>query len=62
MTMTNDFRQALLGYRETPTLPIHTRRIHVQSAWDYFSHTPEATLTWSAAVLLLLSLLATLVR
>ena len=58
----NDFRQALLGYRESPTLPIHTRRIQTQSALDYFSHPPEATLTWSAAVLLLLSLLATLVR
>ena len=58
----NEFRQALLGYREAPTLPIHTRRIHPQSAWDYFSNPTEATLTWSAAVLLLLSLLATLVR
>ncbi len=58
----NEFRQALLGYRESPTLPIHTRRIHPQSTWDYLSHPTEATLTWSAAVLLLLSLLATLVR
>ncbi len=59
----DEFRQALLGHRETPTLPIHTRRIHPQaSVWDYLSHSPEATLTWSAAVLLLLSLLATLVR
>jgi serine/threonine-protein kinase len=59
----DEFRQALLGHRETPTLPIHTRRIHHQaSALDYLSHSPEATLTWSAAVLLLLSLLATLVR
>jgi len=59
----NEFRQALLGYRELPTLPIHTRRIHPPSSvWDYFSHPTEATLTWSAAVLLLLSLLATLVR
>jgi len=58
----NEFRQALLGYRESPTLPIHTRRIHSQSVWDYLSHPTEATLMWSAAVLLLLSLLATLVR
>ncbi len=59
----DEFRQALLGHRETPTLPIHTRRIHPQaSVWDYLSHSPEAMLTWSAAVLLLLSLLATLVR
>ena len=59
----NEFRQALLGYRESPTLPIHTRRIHSQaSVWDYFTHPAESTLTWSAAVLLLISLLATLVR
>ena len=59
----SDFRQALLGYRESPTLPIHTRRIHSQaSVWDYFTHPTESTLTWSAAVLLLISLLATLVR
>jgi serine/threonine-protein kinase len=58
----NDFRQALLGYRELPTHPISSRRIRPQSAWDYISNPPEATLTWSAAMLLLLSLLATLVR
>jgi eukaryotic-like serine/threonine-protein kinase len=57
-----DFRQALLGYAETPTLPLAVRRAHQQSIWDYLSHTPEATLAWSAAVLLLVSLLATLVR
>ena len=57
-----DFRQALLGYSETPTLPLAVRRAHQQSIWDYFSRAPEATLVWSAAVLLLLSLLATLVR
>ncbi len=58
----SDFRQALLGYRETPTLPLPRRRARPQSAWDYLSRTPEATLVWSAAVLLLISLLATLVR
>lgn len=58
----NDFRQALLGYSETPTLPVAVRRIRPQTVWDYLSHTPEATLAWSAAVLLLVSLLATLVR
>jgi len=58
----NDFRQALLGYRESPTHPISSRRIRPQSALDYISNPPEATLTWSAAMLLLLSLLATLVR
>lgn len=58
----NDFRQALLGYSETPTLPLAVRRAHQQSVLDYLSHTPEATLAWSAAVLFLISLLATLVR
>jgi len=58
----NDFRQALLGYSETPTLPLAVRRAHQQSIWDYLSHTPEATLAWSVAVLFLVSLLATLVR
>ncbi len=57
-----DFRQALLGYKETPTLPLVVRRAHQQSMWDYLSRTPEGTLAWSAAVLLLISLLATLVR
>ncbi len=57
-----DFRQALLGYSETPTLPLAVRRAHQQSIWDYLSHTPEATLAWGSAVLLLVSLLATLVR
>jgi serine/threonine-protein kinase len=57
-----DFRQALLGYSETPTLPLAVRRAHQQSVWDYLSQTPEATMAWSAAVLLLVSLLVTLVR
>jgi len=58
----NDFRQALLGYRESPTLPIFVRRARPQPLLDYLSNPPEATLAWSATVLLLLSLLATLVR
>jgi serine/threonine protein kinase len=58
----NDFRQALLGYSETPTLPLAVRRAHRQSLLDYLSNTPEATLAWSSAVLFLVSLLATLVR
>jgi serine/threonine-protein kinase len=57
-----DFRQALLGYSETPTLPLAIRRAHRQSLWDDLAHTPEATLAWSAAVLLLTSLLLTLIR
>ena len=58
----NDFRQALLGYSETPTLPIGVRRARPQPVWDYLVHGPESTLAWSAAVLFLISLLATLVR
>jgi len=58
----NDFRQALLGYRESPTLPILIRHARPQPILDYLSNPPEATLAWSATVLLLLSLLATLVR
>jgi serine/threonine-protein kinase len=56
------FRQALLGYSEPPTLPIAVRRARPQPVWEYLVHRPEATLAWSAAVLLLISLLATLVR
>ncbi len=58
----NDFRQALLGYSETPTLPISVRRARPQPVSEYLAQTPEATLAWSAAVLFLVSLLATLVR
>ena len=58
----NDFRQALLGYSETPTLPIAVRRARPRPVLDYLAQTPEATLAWSAAVLFLVSLLATLVR
>lgn len=56
------FRQALLGYSEPPTLPIAVRRARPEPAWEYLVYRPEATLAWSAAVLLLISLLATLVR
>jgi serine/threonine-protein kinase len=58
----NEFRKALLGYTETPTLPITVRRARPEPVWDYFAHTTEATLAWGAAVLLLVSLLATLIR
>ncbi|HAV76579.1 MAG TPA: serine/threonine protein kinase [Anaerolineae bacterium] len=61
----DDFKQALLGYRETPTLRI-AKRINQSSqsvsVLDYLANPPEATLAWSAAVLFLLSLLATLIR
>jgi eukaryotic-like serine/threonine-protein kinase len=60
----NEFKQALLGYRETPTLPIFSSRSKLpsQSVMDYLAHPPEAALAWSAAVLFLLSLLVTLIR
>jgi serine/threonine-protein kinase len=57
-----DFRQALLGYRDAPSHPLPTHHKREVSLADYFTHPPEATLAWSAAVLLLISLLATLVR
>jgi len=58
----DEFRQALLGYRESPTLPLPVRRARALPVTDYLTHPPEATLAWSAAVLLLVSLLATLAR
>jgi eukaryotic-like serine/threonine-protein kinase len=58
----NEFRKALLGYTEAPTVPITVRRARPQPLWDYLANTPEATLAWSVAVLFLVSLLATLVR
>jgi serine/threonine protein kinase len=58
----NEFRQALLGYTEAPTLPITVRHARPQPIWDYLANTPEATLAWSAAVLFLVSLLMTLIR
>lgn len=58
----DEFRKALLGYTEVPTLPLAVRRARPEPVWAYFAQTPEATLAWSAAVLFLVSLLATLVR
>ena len=59
----NEFRQSLLGNHEPPTHPLSTRRIQQSSSiWDQLAHPPETTLAWSATVLLLLSLLATLAR
>ena len=59
-----EFKEALLGQRETPTLPISSPRLNVQpfSLMEYLANPPEATLAWSAAVLFLLSLLTTLIR
>ena len=47
-----EFREVLLGYRETPTLPLPVRRSQPVRLLDYFTNPPEATLAWSAAVLL----------
>lgn len=58
----DEFRKALLGYRESPTLPLPTRHMRPEPVSDYLANPPEATLAWSAAVLLLVSLLATLAR
>ncbi|HSG44017.1 MAG TPA: serine/threonine-protein kinase [Anaerolineales bacterium] len=59
----SDFKQALLGTRELPAIP-STRRINEppQSIMEYLSRPTEATLAWSAAVMFLLSLLATMIR
>jgi serine/threonine-protein kinase len=57
-----EFRQALLGYRETPNHPLPVRHNRNVPLGDYLTRGPEATLAWSAAVLLFISLLATLVR
>jgi eukaryotic-like serine/threonine-protein kinase len=57
-----EFRQALLGYRESPNQALPARHSRAVPLTDYLTGGPEATLAWSAAVLLLISLLATLVR
>jgi len=58
----NEFRQALLGHHEPPTHPLPARRNRNQSVSDYLASPIEAALAWSATVLLLISLLATLTR
>jgi hypothetical protein len=58
-----EFKEALLGHRETPMLSLANRmNIPTHSVMDNLANPPEATLAWSAAVLFLLSLLATLIR
>ena len=58
-----EFKQALLGHRETPSISIPTRvNIPSGTVMDNLANPPEATLAWSAAVMFLLSLLATLIR
>jgi len=55
------FKHALLGYSDTP-LVLPRIRIPQNSILDYLSNPAESALAWSATVLLLLSLLATLIR
>jgi len=59
----NDLRQALLGSRDLPPLSI-SKRVKNSSKLEvgYLTGFPEITLAWSAAVLFLLSLIATLIR
>jgi len=59
----NDLRQALLGSRDLPPLSISKRvKNSPQFGMGYLTNRPEATLAWSATVLFLLSLIATLIR
>jgi serine/threonine-protein kinase len=59
----NEFRQALLGHLEPRTTPLPTRRLQRRpTIWEQLAHPTETTLAWSATVLLLISLLATLAR
>ncbi|MEW6285913.1 MAG: serine/threonine-protein kinase [Chloroflexota bacterium] len=62
-----EFKQALLGHRDTPTLPVSPLKVMRNlppspSLAEYLAKPTEAVLAWSAAVLFLLSLLATLIR
>jgi serine/threonine protein kinase len=57
-----EFRKALLGYSDTPTLPRTIRRARPEPVSDILANPPESTLAWGAAVLFLISLLATLAR
>ncbi len=57
-------RQALLGYREPPTLPVAVAQAEAapETLWDDLSKMPENALVWSMAGLLLLSLMVTLIH
>jgi serine/threonine-protein kinase len=57
-----EFRKALLGHSETPTLPLPIRRARPQPISEILTDPPESTLAWGAGVLFLISLLATLAR
>ncbi|RME88295.1 MAG: serine/threonine protein kinase [Anaerolineae bacterium] len=56
------FRQYLFGLREIPTLPVSVSHSPPLSLWDILFRPPEIVLVWTAAFLLLLSLVATLAR
>ena len=58
----DEFRKALLGFSESPSSPLPSRRPRRDTVSDYLGNPTETTLAWSAAVLLLVSLLATLAR
>ena len=55
-TTVENFRQALLGDRNPPSRPVP----HRQGLQDYLNGTPERTMLWITAGLIVLSLLATL--
>jgi serine/threonine protein kinase len=56
-------RQALLGTREPPTIPVAvSRRQQKPSLWNSITSPPDSILLWAAAGLFLLSLIATLMR
>lgn len=57
------FRQALLGYREPPTIPAAVSRQQTDSTfWETITTPPDGILTWVAVGLFLFSLIATLIR
>ena len=57
------FRQALLGYREPPTLPFAVvGQSPNPSIWETITSPPDSILLWVTAGLFLLSLITTLVR
>ena len=60
--LVDEFRKALLGFSESPSSPLPSRRPRPETVSDYLGNPTETTLAWSAAVLCLVSLLATLAR
>jgi serine/threonine-protein kinase len=59
----DSLRQVLLGYRESPSLPvIVTRTPKNPSLWEMIASPPDSILLWLTAGLFLLSLITTLIR